>query len=104
MAISSIEDGPRFVVRKLLHLFRLLAPESPQEVVDEGAVDEVELQVLVSDLALDVPDDFLDGLDRAASNFDLELGPVLQKAGVQLLQEEGGVAQDAEVLKEKSFG
>ena len=89
------------MVRKLLHLFRLLAPEAPQEVVDQGAVDEVELQPLDPDLLLHVPDDLFDGRDGAAANLDLQLGPVVQESGVQLLQEEGGILEDAEVLKDK---
>ena len=38
-----IEDGPRFVVRDLLHLFRVLSTKSPQKVIDKCAVQKWKL-------------------------------------------------------------
>ncbi len=91
----SIKDGPRFVVRKLFHLFRDFAPESPQEVVDQSTVEEREVQGFLLHHYLGSSHDAFDGRDGAASDLDLGFGAVFELAAGDLTDEFRAVGHHA---------
>ena len=95
----SVKAGPRFVVRKLFHLFRDFAPESPQEVVDQSTVDEREVQGFLLHHYLGSSHDAFDGRDGAASDLDLGFGAVFELAAGDLTDEFRAVGHHAKVLK-----